>query len=756
MRLLLFIVFTLFTEPFMATNISRHWTRHFDHNNGGINDNVYLIQQDKEGIIWLSTYGGLFSYDGNKFLCHKDSLPTPPRKGYHWVPTTPLEQQIQNESQKEVKERIFCSMYDKDGNLWIGRTDGLWLYGNTEYPFDFTNIGEEVLCLFVDSHNRLLMTTRQGTVALLGNDLLPISFLAADGTWKREKTSCGFVVTDIKEDKQQRLWLAARKHGLLKLTPRGGMNNGYDIYQYRNIAGGKSRHLLDNVYALHFDSQGRLWTVSLDTGLGFIADTENNSDKTVKNCSTVVGGKNGESLKQRFRCFLPLQSEKWLLGSDSGLLFINPLTWKSGSKGTWKKVETFCQGKRQGKVFSVQYLTADLDGNIYGATSGDGLLEINNLDTSAGKCSATLFTQEEGMVPSNVIYSMACGRNGDIWGFSEGGIFRIPRQMQKQQASDALLPKTVACFSPEDIYPKQKMSIGNAVVLNDGRILKGTDEGIISFFPDKITERTTNKNLHLRVRYVFNGRKHDCLAEDTLRLPKGVTECTLYMSITDYNKLSKTRYAVMRHPEYSKWTFVASDTFLVRNLSDGHTTLNIRATDTSGSWAENGRRIVIIAEKDFSTALAVAAFVAMAALSLTVWRKKRSRRFMKHCAALAGIKDGIPTQQERDDAFRQKVEEMVVRNLSDSDYNTESLARDMGMTKTTLLSNIKTVFGISPTELMNRIRIQAAEELLTKTDLSVSEVAYRTGYNDPKYFSRVYKKFFGCTPSETRTKSRKL
>lgn len=129
---------------------------------------------------------------------------------------------------------------------------------------------------------------------------------------------------------------------------------------------------------------------------------------------------------------------------------------------------------------------------------------------------------------------------------------------------------------------------------------------------------------------------------------------------------------------------------------------------------------------------------------------------MKHCAALAGIKDGIPTQQERDDAFRQKVEEMVVRNLSDADYNTESLARDMGMTKTTLLSNIKIVFGISPTELMNRIRIQAAEELLTKTDLSVSEVAYRTGYNDPKYFSRVYKKFFGCTPSETRTKSRKL
>ena len=48
-------------------------------------------------------------------------------------------------------------------------------------------------------------------------------------------------------------------------------------------------------------------------------------------------------------------------------------------------------------------------------------------------------------------------------------------------------------------------------------------------------------------------------------------------------------------------------------------------------------------------------------------------------------------------------------------YNTESLARDMGMTKTAVVSGIKTLYGIAPTELINRIRIQAAEEMLKKS-----------------------------------------
>ena len=77
----------------------------------------------------------------------------------------------------------------------------------------------------------------------------------------------------------------------------------------------------------------------------------------------------------------------------------------------------------------------------------------------------------------------------------------------------------------------------------------------------------------------------------------------------------------------------------------------------------------------------------------------------------------------------------------------------MGMSKNMLTSKIKSVYGILPVELMNRVRVQAATELLTQTELTISEIAYRVGFNDPKYFSRVYKKMTDISPTEARSKS---
>ena len=82
------------------------------------------------------------------------------------------------------------------------------------------------------------------------------------------------------------------------------------------------------------------------------------------------------------------------------------------------------------------------------------------------------------------------------------------------------------------------------------------------------------------------------------------------------------------------------------------------------------------------------------------------------------------------------------------------MPRDVCLTKTSLLATVRTLYGMTPNELISRIRIQAAEELLRQTSATVFEIAYRTGFNDPKYFSRVYKKLTGRTPSETRNEER--
>jgi len=58
--------------------------------------------------------------------------------------------------------------------------------------------------------------------------------------------------------------------------------------------------------------------------------------------------------------------------------------------------------------------------------------------------------------------------------------------------------------------------------------------------------------------------------------------------------------------------------------------------------------------------------------------------------------------------------------------------------------------GRSPVEYRNSIRINAARSFLANTDLSISEIAFRCGFEDPYYFSRIFKRISGVSPREYR------
>jgi AraC-like DNA-binding protein len=71
----------------------------------------------------------------------------------------------------------------------------------------------------------------------------------------------------------------------------------------------------------------------------------------------------------------------------------------------------------------------------------------------------------------------------------------------------------------------------------------------------------------------------------------------------------------------------------------------------------------------------------------------------------------------------------------------------MGMSRTSFFSRFKELAGISPQDYLTHYRIAYAKHLLTMGGQSISEVAYKSGFSDPKYFSRVFKKIEGVSPS---------
>jgi signal transduction histidine kinase/ligand-binding sensor domain-containing protein/CheY-like chemotaxis protein/AraC-like DNA-binding protein len=88
------------------------------------------------------------------------------------------------------------------------------------------------------------------------------------------------------------------------------------------------------------------------------------------------------------------------------------------------------------------------------------------------------------------------------------------------------------------------------------------------------------------------------------------------------------------------------------------------------------------------------------------------------------------------------------RHLADPEFRLESFCKEVGMSQTQLYHKVKEVTGMSPHEFIRDYRLKRAAILLEEGKYTVSEVTILTGFNDPKYFSRSFRKIFGASPSE--------
>jgi AraC-like DNA-binding protein len=84
-------------------------------------------------------------------------------------------------------------------------------------------------------------------------------------------------------------------------------------------------------------------------------------------------------------------------------------------------------------------------------------------------------------------------------------------------------------------------------------------------------------------------------------------------------------------------------------------------------------------------------------------------------------------------------------------FGRSELAENVGMSEDYLGRVFKQELGISPWDYLNRYRIYQARKLLLQTHKSVSRIAKRVGFSDPAYFSRVFRKHVGRSPSDYRT-----
>jgi signal transduction histidine kinase/ligand-binding sensor domain-containing protein/DNA-binding response OmpR family regulator len=100
-----------------------------------------------------------------------------------------------------------------------------------------------------------------------------------------------------------------------------------------------------------------------------------------------------------------------------------------------------------------------------------------------------------------------------------------------------------------------------------------------------------------------------------------------------------------------------------------------------------------------------------------------------------------------DDKLIQKAIKVVEDNLSDPDFSVEIMSKELGLSRVHLYKKMMALTAMSPVEFIRKIRIQRASQLLEKSQLSVAEVAFKVGFNNPKYFTKYFKEEFNVLPS---------
>jgi ligand-binding sensor domain-containing protein/signal transduction histidine kinase/DNA-binding response OmpR family regulator len=101
-----------------------------------------------------------------------------------------------------------------------------------------------------------------------------------------------------------------------------------------------------------------------------------------------------------------------------------------------------------------------------------------------------------------------------------------------------------------------------------------------------------------------------------------------------------------------------------------------------------------------------------------------------------------------DEQFLQKSIAIVEKNIAIADFTVSELSREMGMSRTLLYKKILALTGKSPVQFIRLLRLKRAALLLQKSQLNVSEITFRVGFKDPKYFRKHFLKEFGVLPSK--------
>lgn len=156
---------------------------------------------------------------------------------------------------------------------------------------------------------------------------------------------------------------------------------------------------------------------------------------------------------------------------------------------------------------------------------------------------------------------------------------------------------------------------------------------------------------------------------------------------------------------------------------------------------ENGADDYITKPFDFN-------ILALRIKKLLQLRQKRQKNF----TPLMEISPSEISITSLDKKLIDKAVKYVEDHISCPELSVEELSSELDISRVHFYKKMLSITGKTPTEFIRIIRLKRASQFLRESQQSISEIAYQTGFSNPKYFRKYFKEEFGMLPSEYQEK----
>jgi len=136
--------------------------------------------------------------------------------------------------------------------------------------------------------------------------------------------------------------------------------------------------------------------------------------------------------------------------------------------------------------------------------------------------------------------------------------------------------------------------------------------------------------------------------------------------------------------------------------------------------------------------------------SLIATRRRLQSVFSKTVKRTSVLESAVAAFETRENEFLRRLMDVVEENLDNDAMDAEMFARTVHMSRSQLHRKISALTGLPLTEFVRNYRLDRASDMLARREGSVSEIAWRTGFSNAKYFSTCFRERFGQSPSMFR------